>query len=259
MSTTTIDFDDLFRREYRPMVSFAYRNLGNWADAEDAVQRAFTSAWEHRADFNGAPAAAGAWVQKFVNHKVIHVRREGRRYVPVGGWENEFGYEFKDVQVEPVGGRCLADEDIRNRVGALLNVITSREREVVELHVLKMVSAKEAGERLGIATKTVRSLLRSALERIVKHLAELDAVAVEPTVQAKRGVLSPEAELVRHRADLLDKLTERQRQVLVLRYIKLMPGPAVAKRLGISKATVRRSTAMARRRLRAAVPDLIPA
>lgn len=257
--STTIDFDDLFRREYRRMVAFAYSQLGSTDDAEEAVQGAFVKAWEHRADFDAARGKPGQWLRGFVKNRVRAIRGERVRWVPVGGWEDEFGFEFEDRPVESNGLPCMADDDTRNRVEALLNVLTPREKTVIELHALQGLTVVETAKRLDITVSAAESAVIRARRRIVEHLHQIDMVAAEPTWQQKQGVLSAEAELVRRRADLLNELTERQRQVLILRYIKLMPGPAVAKRLGIAKATVRHTTAMARRRLRAAAPELVSA
>ena len=248
MSITEAEFTDTVNQSRRQLTSVAYRILGNRADAEDAVQAALMAAWAGRDKYDPEKGAPGAWLSGFTTRQALNIRRERARWVPVGAWEDEFGFEFEDRTVEPTGLPCMADNETRERVMLALHKLPARQRHAVELHVLHGMTTAQAAHAMGISRSTVSGLLRCALSRLTAT-TEAPRAGVNRTVQVRAGVDSNEAELVRRQPEVLDALTPRQRDVLVLRYVQRLPIAAVAKRLGISGSTVRWTTAFARRRL----------
>lgn len=86
-----VDFDELYRREYRPLVALAYGLSGSRAAAEEIVQDAFLAAhrqWRHISTYD----APSMWLRRVVaNRSVSTVRRrvaEAKALTRVGGWAN---------------------------------------------------------------------------------------------------------------------------------------------------------------------------
>jgi RNA polymerase sigma-70 factor (ECF subfamily) len=84
-----VDFDELYRREYRPLVALAYGLSGSRAAAEEIVQDAFLAAhrkWRRISTYD----APGLWLRRVVaNRSVSTVRRriaEARALTRLGGW-----------------------------------------------------------------------------------------------------------------------------------------------------------------------------
>jgi RNA polymerase sigma-70 factor (sigma-E family) len=87
----TVDFDELYRREYRPLVALAYGLSGSRAAAEEIVQDAFLAAhrkWRHISSYD----APSMWLRRVVaNRSVSTVRRrvaEAKALTRVGSWAN---------------------------------------------------------------------------------------------------------------------------------------------------------------------------
>lgn len=266
MSTTTItaaEFTTAVQENKTRYFKLAEKITGNWADAEDAVQLGLIVAWEKRAEFDPTKGTGGlsVWIGACVKLKarMVRVDRYRSRDLLVGGWETEFGFEFKDRPVVSNDLPCIAEEETANRVRKALHRLPARERQVVELHALGGMSITETARTVGISTSTAVHTMSRALARIVADESVQGASSAAPTSSYTKGVDSPEAQAFRARPELLDELTPRQRDVIRLRYFQQMPIADVERRLGISRATVRWTTAFARRRLHAAMPELVSA
>ena len=88
-TTETVDFDELYRREYRPLVALAYGLSGSRTAAEEIVQDAFLAAhrrWRRISTYD----APSLWLRRVVtNRSVSTVRRrvaEARALTRVGSW-----------------------------------------------------------------------------------------------------------------------------------------------------------------------------
>ncbi|MER7982774.1 RNA polymerase sigma factor [Streptomyces sp. NPDC095817] len=75
-------FAVLVRRHSGLMLSLAFRLLGNQADAEDAVQDAFLSAWRRLPEFR-RHAEFGTWMYRIVTNRCLTTLRAGHRAVPL--------------------------------------------------------------------------------------------------------------------------------------------------------------------------------
>lgn len=86
-----VDLDELYRREYRPLVALAYGLSGSRAAAEEIVQDAFLAA-HRRWQRVGAYDLPSMWLRRVVvNRSVSAVRRrlaEAKALTRVGSWAN---------------------------------------------------------------------------------------------------------------------------------------------------------------------------
>lgn len=89
--TPVVDFDELYRHEYRPLVALAYGLSGSRTAAEEIVQDTFLAAhrrWPHISTYD----RPGLWLRRVVmNRSVSTVRRrlaEARALTRVGTWAN---------------------------------------------------------------------------------------------------------------------------------------------------------------------------
>ncbi|MBT2452525.1 sigma-70 family RNA polymerase sigma factor [Streptomyces sp. ISL-43] len=75
-------FAVLVRRHTSPLLALAHHLLGNWPDAEDAVQDAFLSAWRRLPQFRHG-ASFGTWMYRIVTNRCLNILRRRPRTLPL--------------------------------------------------------------------------------------------------------------------------------------------------------------------------------
>ncbi|MFI8902564.1 RNA polymerase sigma factor [Streptomyces virginiae] len=75
-------FAVLVRRHSSRLLALAQHLLGDRADAEDAVQEAFLSAWRRLPEFHHA-ASFGTWMYRIVTNRCLNVLRRSPRPLPL--------------------------------------------------------------------------------------------------------------------------------------------------------------------------------
>ncbi|MBT2511783.1 sigma-70 family RNA polymerase sigma factor [Streptomyces sp. ISL-98] len=75
-------FAVLVRRHSSSLLALAYHLLGNRADAEDAVQDAFLSAWRRLPEFRHG-ALFGTWMYRIVTNRCLNTLRRQPRALPL--------------------------------------------------------------------------------------------------------------------------------------------------------------------------------
>jgi RNA polymerase sigma-70 factor (ECF subfamily) len=154
----------------------ALHQLGNMADAEDAVQDAFLSAYMHVGQFKGQ-AKMSTWVTRIViNSARMKLRR--RRL-----WQSQIPLDVNDHEQEShplsdrLSDRSPSPEEIcGNREGAelltrCLAKLSPRLRRTVQLRELDELSIRETAQVMGVPEGTVKARLARA-RVILKRMAE---------------------------------------------------------------------------------------
>ncbi len=148
------DLDDLYHREYQPMVRLARLLTGSLATAEELVQDAFI-VLHQRADQIERP---GGYLRKtVVNNCHNHLRRAN--------------VERRKLQV--VGGR--ADQpDLPpelDETWASLDRLKPRQRTALVLRFYEDLSVAEVAELMDVREGTVKSLVHRGLQNLKKELS----------------------------------------------------------------------------------------
>lgn len=142
----TAGFDDLFAREYLPMVRLAVLLLGNEAEAEEVVQDAFALVHE-RWDRLERP---GGYLRGCVVNRSRDILRRRRIARRLGR------------RAEPVGS---AELDADHMLDALA-VLPPKRRAAVVLRYYDGCSEREIADILGVRPGTVKSMLHRALAEL---------------------------------------------------------------------------------------------
>lgn len=173
----TVAFRQLFVRHRGDVTRIVHRMLGPSADVEDVVQDVFLNVYRSLPSFRG-DSKFSTWLYRLATNVTrMHLRRGRSRP------------RFADVEV-PEAPRDSAPPDTpesqaekAERVRALyrlLDTLSEKKREVLVLHDLEGVPAKEIAEMTGIPVLTVRTRLFYARKELYAALAE------EPSL---RGVM----------------------------------------------------------------------
>jgi RNA polymerase sigma-70 factor (ECF subfamily) len=166
-------FDALYRRYLAQVYSYAYYELGDHHEAEDATERTFLAAlrnldrFEERArpaDGEGA-STFRVWLLRIARNVVANERR-GRRRRP------QAPLEAAALVRDPldVEGRAAIRDEAADAWRAVGRLPADRRRAVVLRFVEEMSTAEIAGV-LGRSEGAVRVLLHRALRTVARDLA----------------------------------------------------------------------------------------
>ncbi|SFE06537.1 RNA polymerase sigma-70 factor, ECF subfamily [Actinopolyspora alba] len=164
----TSAFDSLVRTHTGKLYRVALRIVGDPAEAEDAVQDAWVSAWRSLATFRG-DSAASTWLYRVVTNAALSQVRKRRPTVPL---------DPTDESMTPVGntgnpeGTALREEETR-RVHAAISRLEPSQRLPLVLRELEGMNYEEVAEVLEVNVTALRSRLHRARLALLAELKEV--------------------------------------------------------------------------------------
>lgn len=157
-------FEEVVRRFQDMAVGYAYASLGDWQEAEDAVQEAFIAAWYGLINLRDAAAFPG-WFRRIVYtqaHRRLRVERPAL------------------VSLEQVGEIAIPDSgldcgpaDMTEDVEAALDALPEAQRAVILLFYMNDFRQHEIAAFLEIPLGTVKSRLHHARQAMKERMMVL--------------------------------------------------------------------------------------
>jgi RNA polymerase sigma-70 factor, ECF subfamily len=162
------------------LVTFCYRMLGSFHEAEDLAQETMLRAWKARQRYDPARASVRTWLYRIATNACLSaLEGRARRPLPSGlGAPSEdpaapltpaldvpWLQPFPDARFD-VGMRA----DLRLALAAAMQLLPPRQRAVLVLREVLEFSAAEVAEQLGTTVPAVNS----ALQRARAALADTD-------------------------------------------------------------------------------------
>ncbi len=133
--------------------TYCVRSLGSHADAEEATQDTFVSAWRSREGFDAERGSLAAWLLGIARFRVLDLQRRRARVVQLPS-------VVRTAEHTTDSSDELAHQLI---VARALEELPQRVREVIELAFWSECSHSEIADRLGLPLGTVKSDVRRAL------------------------------------------------------------------------------------------------
>ncbi len=159
-------FETLVRRHLRAAYAVALAQLGEEADAQDAVQDAFVTALKRIEDCR-KPDQFASWLLSIVRNRA----RDHRRYRTVrDALPLDAASEAADRRADP--GRDAENAELRQDLLGALDTLTPLQREVILLYDVEGWSHKEIGSKLGISDGSARVHLFNARRALRDKLTE---------------------------------------------------------------------------------------
>jgi RNA polymerase sigma-70 factor, ECF subfamily len=167
--------------------SSAYRQLGNAADAEDAVQDALLAGYKHLDQFKGQ-AQMSTWLTSIVmNCARMQLRRRPRQpHVSLdatSGEDQEYCLSDRLADSRPTPEDECRDSELRHHLLQSVAQLSPSLRRAFELRDLDGYSVKEAARTLGLAEGTVKAHLSRARVKLTRMMRR----AVRPGVHSAVG------------------------------------------------------------------------
>ena len=159
------EFAGLYRRYLDRVYTYAFYQLGDHHDAEDATERTFLAALAALPSFRDEGSTFRAWLFRIAHNTVVnaHRTRARRRWQPFPD-----GFERAAPDADPAGLVARADE-VREVLRAL-ETLPEERRQVVLLRFADGLTSAEIGEVLGRSPGAVRVLLHRALRDLAGRL-----------------------------------------------------------------------------------------
>ena len=164
-------FEWLMRRHNRRLYRLARATLGNDADAEEAVQDAYLSAYRGIGGYRGESTLATWLFSMVLNECLARLRKSTRRQM-LCPMEASDAIENVHANGHEVPETALARAEMRALIERKVDELPADFRIVFMLRSVEEMSVEEIASHLGIEAATVRSrhfrarcLLREALAR----------------------------------------------------------------------------------------------
>lgn len=158
-------FEILVTRYERVLFGVALRMLGEYEDARDATQAAFVKAYRRIGTFDPR-FRFFSWMYRILLNECLNTKRGRRLYEPLA----------MDAAAEGGPLEALEAAERRRRVQKALLALPVEYREVIVLRHFADMAYDEIAATLGIETRTVKSRIYTARQRLIELLlGEKDA------------------------------------------------------------------------------------
>lgn len=160
-------YEEVVRRFQDMAVAYAYAQLGNWQEAEDAAQEAFIAAWYGLLGLRDAAAFPG-WFRRIVHSRA---NRRLRLRQPLLVSLEQVG---EIAMVAPPDSEGLPDD-----IAATIEALPEAQRSVLLLHYMNDFAQTEIAAFLEIPLGTVKSRLYHARKQIKQRMTALDNLSAQ--------------------------------------------------------------------------------
>lgn len=165
-------FEQLIHLYEKRVFALTRRMCRNPADAEEAAQEAFLSAWQGLKFFRGE-SSFSTWLYRLASNACVDLmRKEGRHQAAAGPSLNdeEVVLELPDEAPTP---HALAERaELREQIEEGLAVLPEEYREVLVLREIHQQSYDEISEILSLDLGTVKSRISRGRKKLRKFLLE---------------------------------------------------------------------------------------
>jgi RNA polymerase sigma-70 factor, ECF subfamily len=180
-------FETMVRRYGGYLLAAARRVLGNDHDAQDAVQDAFSAAFNSIPRFRG-DAGLSTWLYRIVVNAALMQLRRRRRRSEVGIEDLRFDADrCAALEVESLsaaGEQVSESRETREAVRSCIDQLPAIYRSVLILRDLEDLGTGEAAALLGVNANTVKIRLHRARQAL-KEILQREGIKREPATPGR--------------------------------------------------------------------------
>ena len=194
MTAMTIDFNTASQRHRRELHVHCYRMLGNFEEAEDALQEAMLRGWRSRESVE-SDEGLRAWLYRIATNVCLDMLRARKRRLPslhsfgevpwLTPYPDRLLDEVAPSDEEP-DAVVVARETIELTFIALIQLLPPRQRAVLILRDILEWSAADTAEMLDLSVAAANSALQRARATLRDELPARPAAPAELTDDERR-------------------------------------------------------------------------
>ncbi len=162
MALSEADFEQLFKKKFKPLTIFAYKYLKDTDLAKEIVHEAFIKLWENRNSID-SNKNVNAYLYTTVSNLSLNYIRDHKKFVST---EEVFDWNVNPTDFENLAIR----NEVTQAIVTAIDKLPPKMRKVFIMSRYENLSHKEIAQKLGISTKTVENQINKALKRLRKDL-----------------------------------------------------------------------------------------
>ncbi|WP_369282076.1 RNA polymerase sigma factor [Oscillibacter sp. GMB15532] len=162
-------FETLVLRYEKRVYALALRMCGNPADAQEAAQEAFLSAWQSLPFFRGE-ASFSTWLYRLTSNASVDLLRREKRQRAVSLDDGELSLNIPDDRLTP--HEEAEQSELREAIRSGLKTLPDDYRAVLVLRELHQLSYQEISTALDVDLGTVKSRINRGRKRLCEFLTE---------------------------------------------------------------------------------------
>ena len=163
-------FEQLVHLYEKRVLALTTRMCKNPADAEEAAQEAFLSAWQGLPFFRG-DASFSTWLYRLASNACVDLlRREGRRQSAAGPSLNDEEVQLEVPDTAPSPQEQAERSELRQQIEAGLQALTPDHRQVLLLREMHQLSYDEIAQTLDVDVGTVKSSINRGRKQLRNFL-----------------------------------------------------------------------------------------
>ena len=165
-SQVALEFEAIVEEQQGFVYNLTYRILGNYADAEEAAQDAFLSAYRNFHRFRGE-AKVTTWLYRIATNAALMKLRKDRNKRTL----TDSGYEDMDLVSPTRGPEELAlNSELRERLQDGLEMLQPNLKAAVVLRDVQGLTNEEAADILKLSASSLKARLHRGRELLRKHM-----------------------------------------------------------------------------------------
>ena len=163
-------FEQLVKLYEKRVLALTTRMCKNPADAEEAAQEAFLSAWQGLPFFRGE-SSFSTWLYRLASNACVDLlRREGRRQSAAGPSLNDEEVQLEVPDTAPSPQEQAERSELRQQIEAGLQALTPDHRQVLLLREMHQLSYDEIAQTLDVDVGTVKSRINRGRKQLRNFL-----------------------------------------------------------------------------------------
>lgn len=155
-------WEDLYRRNYARLFTYARRRLASDAASDDAVSDTMLRALDRIENFTWQGGGIDAWIYGILRNVIHEAHRRERRSRPMATLPDQVL-----ADADPVA--AVVEGDRRAELRAAFARLSSEDRQLLHLRVVVRLSADGVASATGTTAGAVRTAQSRALHRLRTH------------------------------------------------------------------------------------------